>query len=55
MEQADWLLELGPVGGDQGGELLYSGPPAGILQATHSPTGAFLRKRRAKNEKGTGI
>jgi excinuclease ABC subunit A len=54
MEQADWLLELGPVGGDQGGELLYSGPPAGILQATHSPTGAFLRKRRAKNEKGAG-
>jgi excinuclease ABC subunit A len=46
MEQADWLLELGPVGGDRGGELLYSGPPAGILQENHSPTGAFLREKK---------
>jgi excinuclease ABC subunit A len=45
MEQADWLVELGPVGGDRGGELIYSGPPAGILQEIHSPTGAFLREK----------
>jgi excinuclease UvrABC ATPase subunit len=34
------------VGGDRGGELLYSGPPAGILQENHSPTGAFLREKK---------
>jgi excinuclease ABC subunit A len=46
MEQADWLIELGPVGGDEGGELLFSGEPAGILEIENSPTGRFLRSKK---------
>jgi excinuclease ABC subunit A len=46
MEQADWLIELGPVGGDEGGELLFSGEPSGILEIENSPTGRFLRSKK---------
>jgi excinuclease ABC subunit A len=46
MEQADWLIELGPVGGDGGGELLFSGEPSGILEIENSPTGRFLRTKK---------
>jgi len=37
---ADWLVELGPGAGSQGGRLVYAGPPAGL--PSHSPTGSFL-------------
>jgi excinuclease ABC subunit A len=30
---ADWIVDLGPEGGDAGGELLYQGPAAGLLKA----------------------
>ena len=33
MRQADYLIELGPGGGDDGGRLLYAGPPSGIVNA----------------------
>jgi excinuclease ABC subunit A len=39
---ADWLIELGPGGGDMGGELLYAGPPALCPHST--PTGKCLAK-----------
>lgn len=32
---ADWLIDLGPEGGDQGGHLLVSGPPADFLRPEH--------------------
>ncbi len=31
MENADWLIDLGPGAGEKGGELLYNGPPEGIV------------------------
>jgi excinuclease ABC subunit A len=40
---ADWVIELGPGGGDDGGELLYQGPPAGLLELPSlTPTGRWL-------------
>ena len=42
---ADWLIDLGPEGGDGGGELLYQGPPDGILKAKNSFTGAYLKEK----------
>jgi excinuclease ABC subunit A len=39
---ADWLIDLGPEGGDQGGSLLYQGPPEGILQIENSHTAHYL-------------
>ncbi len=45
LAEADWILELGPVGGPDGGELLYQGPLAGLLKQKHSPTAPFLRAK----------
>ncbi len=49
---ADWLIDLGPDGGSQGGRLVYAGPSEGILDIKESFTGQYLRKHRArlKNE-----
>lgn len=39
---ADWVMELGPQAGDQGGKLIYSGPPSGLLTCPFSATGQVL-------------
>ncbi|MCB9228038.1 MAG: hypothetical protein H6618_00340 [Deltaproteobacteria bacterium] len=44
LRSADYLLELGPCGGDQGGQLLYQGTPEKIIKCNHSITGKFLQK-----------
>lgn len=41
LRQADWLVELGPGGGPQGGKLLFQGPPA-KLKGAETPTGKLL-------------
>lgn len=43
MKSADWILDLGPEGGDRGGELIASGPPEEIAQNPRSFTGRFLK------------
>jgi excinuclease ABC subunit A len=45
LAEADWIVELGPVGGPDGGELLYQGPLAGLLKVKNSPTAPYLRAR----------
>jgi excinuclease ABC subunit A len=42
VKTADWVIDLGPEGGDGGGNLLYQGPPEGLLQVPQSHTGRFL-------------
>ena len=42
IRQADWLIDLGPEGGRGGGEVLYSGPPQGLLDVPRSVTARFL-------------
>ena len=44
MRRADWLIDIGPGAGEHGGELLYSGPVAGLAAAPdhRSRTRAFL-------------
>ncbi len=39
---ADWLIDLGPGGGPDGGRIVYAGPRAGIEQAAESHTGRAL-------------
>ena len=46
---ADWVVDLGPEGGDGGGSLLYQGPPGGLLDVEGSHTAAFLRERGKTN------
>ena len=42
---ADWLIDLGPDGGDEGGELVYQGIPEGIFSAKNSYTATYLRPK----------
>ncbi|MCS7153727.1 MAG: excinuclease ABC subunit UvrA [Bacteroidia bacterium] len=44
ISQADWVIDLGPEGGDKGGEVLYQGPVAKLLEHPTSYTAAALRE-----------
>jgi excinuclease ABC subunit A len=44
---ADWIVDIGPGAGDAGGEVVYSGPVAGIVEDEGSITGAYLARRRS--------
>jgi excinuclease ABC subunit A len=48
LAEADYIIELGPVGGPQGGELLYQGPLAGLLKTKGSPTAPYLKAKLKK-------
>ncbi len=41
--EADWIIDLGPEGGAEGGRLVVQGPPEWIVQNKNSHTGQFLR------------
>ncbi len=41
---ADWVIDLGPEGGDAGGEIVAEGPPEVIAQCERSHTGRYLRE-----------
>ena len=41
---ADWIIDLGPEGGDEGGEIVATGPPSEIMKNKNSYTGEFLKK-----------
>lgn len=43
MKQADYIIELGPGGGEAGGELLFAGTPGEMLQAERSVTRPYLQ------------
>ena len=43
IKTADWILDMGPEGGDGGGELLVSGPPELVIQNPKSYTGQYLK------------
>lgn len=45
ISQADWVIDLGPGGGDAGGELVAEGPPEAIAACERSVTGRFLKGR----------
>jgi excinuclease ABC subunit A len=42
MRRADWLIDVGPEAGEHGGRILYSGPPPGLADVTHSQTRCYL-------------
>ncbi|MGC8520744.1 MAG: excinuclease ABC subunit UvrA [Steroidobacteraceae bacterium] len=49
---ADWLIDLGPEGGEGGGRILAAGTPEELAAHPHSHTGAYLRPLLAAQEKG---
>lgn len=48
MRAADYLIEIGPRPGAEGGNLVYAGEPGGILKCENSITGAWLSGRRER-------
>jgi excinuclease ABC subunit A len=40
---ADWIIDLGPEGGEHGGEIVGTGTPEEIVDLANSFTGKFLR------------
>ena len=44
VKTADWVIDLGPEGGELGGRVVAEGPPEKIVQSKASHTGQFLRK-----------
>src|SRR5436190_4862907 len=58
IKTADWIIDLGPEGGDGGGEIVAAGAPEDIARNSVSYTGAFLKpvltrhepKRKARTE-----
>ena len=40
---ADWIIDLGPEGGEEGGNVLFSGTPENLLKFKNSYTGKFLK------------
>jgi excinuclease ABC subunit A len=41
---ADWIIDLGPEGGDEGGRIVAEGPPAEVAKAQGSYTGQYLKR-----------
>jgi excinuclease ABC subunit A len=46
IRHADWVVDVGPAAGVHGGEVLYSGPPAGLAHVTNSATARYLFSTR---------
>ncbi len=56
IKTADWIIDLGPEGGDAGGEIVAAGTPEDIVKVKRSYTGAFLKPvlARAKAARARG-
>ena len=48
LAEADYIIELGPGGGPNGGKILYQGALAGLLKVKRSPTAPYLRAKLKK-------
>ncbi|MCI0490603.1 MAG: excinuclease ABC subunit UvrA [Blastocatellia bacterium] len=44
IKSADWVIDLGPEGGDEGGHIVVEGTPEAVMECEASHTGRFLRR-----------
>jgi excinuclease ABC subunit A len=44
VDMSDWVIDIGPGAGDEGGEIVVCGQPVEIIKNRNSKTGTFLRK-----------
>lgn len=59
MKECDWIVDVGPMAGIHGGEIIYNGPSKGILECKDSLTGQYLSGKKEiaipkKRRKGNG-
>ncbi|MDA8192507.1 MAG: excinuclease ABC subunit UvrA [Thermaerobacter sp.] len=50
IKTADWLIDLGPEGGDAGGEVIAEGVPESVMAISKSYTGQFLARHLARRQ-----
>ncbi|MDE2577869.1 MAG: excinuclease ABC subunit UvrA [Hyphomicrobiales bacterium] len=48
VKTADWIIDMGPEGGDGGGEIVAAGAPEDVVKASRSHTGRFLKELLAR-------
>lgn len=49
IKNADWIIDLGPEGGKNGGEIIFEGTPTQLIHAEGSLTGKFLKESLTVN------
>ena len=45
IKNADWIIDLGPEGGDEGGYVLFEGTPENLVKVKESYTGKYLKEK----------
>ncbi len=45
IKSADWIIDLGPEGGEKGGHIVFEGIPEDLVKCTDSYTGEFLKEK----------
>ena len=54
IKTADWIIDLGPEGGDGGGSVVAVGTPEDVAKVKESYTGRYLRELLARRARGGG-
>jgi excinuclease ABC subunit A len=55
VKSADWLIDLGPEGGDQGGKIIATGTPEQVARNAKSHTGRYLARVLNENGRAKGV
>jgi excinuclease ABC subunit A len=55
IKTADYIIDLGPEGGDAGGRVIAAGTPEEVAKTDGSYTGEYLLKELAKRRKGAKL
>jgi excinuclease ABC subunit A len=51
IKTADWLIDLGPEGGDAGGYVVFEGTPEELVRCEGSYTGAYLKRKLQRSKR----
>ena len=54
IKSADWIIDLGPEGGDAGGQVVVAGRPEKVMKCAKSYTGQFLVRHMEMENAGKG-
>ena len=55
IKTADWLIDMGPEGGDGGGKVVAVGTPVDVAKVKESYTGRYLKELLARRGRGAGV